>query len=104
MYAVVKVAGHQFRVQEGDKVHVPRLALEEGAKHRIDDVLLVGSEAGIQLGTPKVQGAAVDVTVVGHGRGDKGIVFKMKRRKNYRRRKGHRQDYTQLQIDGIVNN
>lgn len=102
MYAVVDIAGQQFQVEEGAVLRVPLLDLEEGAKQSFSDVLLVRSESDTLVGSPHVAGASVEATVVGHGRGDKIIVFKMKRRKNYRRRNGHRQDFTEIKIDGIV--
>ncbi|HCL29060.1 MAG TPA: 50S ribosomal protein L21 [Candidatus Latescibacteria bacterium] len=102
MYAVVDIAGQQFQVEEGAVVRVPLLDLEEGVKQTFSDVLLVRSETDTLVGSPHVAGASVEATVVGHGRGDKIIVFKMKRRKNYRRRNGHRQEFTEIKIDGIV--
>jgi len=103
MNAVVRIAGKQVQVDKGLRVKVPRLALEEGAQQEFTDVLLVSSDDGeTVVGTPTVEGATVRATVVGHGRGKKVIIFKMKRRKNYRRRNGHRQDYTEIQIDDIV--
>jgi len=102
MYAVVDIAGQQFQVEEGAVLRVPRLDLEEGAKQTFSNVLLVRSDNETLVGSPHIAGAAVEATVVGHVRGDKIIIFKMKRRKNYRRRNGHRQDYTEIKIDGIV--
>lgn len=102
MYAVVTIAGQQVQVEEGAVVRVPRLQLAEGEKHVLSDVLLVRTDSGTSVGSPHVEGASVQATVIAHGRGEKIIVFKMKKRKNYRRRKGHRQGYTELQIDGIV--
>ncbi len=102
MYAVVDIAGQQVRVEKGAVVRVPRLDLEEGAKQVLPEVLLVRNDSGTRVGSPHVQGASVEATVLGHGRGEKIVVFKIKRRKNYRRRNGHRQDYTELKIDGIV--
>lgn len=102
MYAVVDIAGQQVQVEEGAVVRVPRLELEEGAKHTVTDVLLLRTDDTTQVGSPHVDGATVEATVVGHGRDDKIIVFKMKRRKNYRRRNGHRQDFTELKIDEIA--
>lgn len=102
MYAVVDIAGQQFQVEEGAVLRVPRLNLEEGAKQTFSNVLLVRSDNDTLVGSPHVVGAAVEATVVSHVRGDKIIIFKMKRRKNYRRRNGHRQDYTEIKIDGIV--
>ena len=102
MYAVIRIGSHQFQVEEGATVRVPRLDADEGAKQTLTDVLLVRGDAATHVGTPTVEGASVEATVVGHGKADKIIVFKMKRRKNYRRRNGHRQQYTDLKIDGIL--
>ena len=102
MYAVIRIGSHQFQVEEGATVRVPGLDADEGAKQTLTDVLLVRGHAATHVGTPTVEGASVEATVVGHGKADKIIVFKMKRRKNYRRRNGHRQQYTDLKIDGIV--
>lgn len=102
MYAVVEIAGQQVRVGKGQHLRVPKLNLVEGANHQISEVLLLGDADSTQVGQPHVQGAEVQATVVGHGRGEKIIVFKMKRRKTYRRRNGHRQDYTEIRIDDIV--
>ena len=100
MYAVVDIAGSQYKVQEGDSIRVARLEAEEGASLTFDRVLLVGGDEP-KVGTPQVEGAAVEASVKGHGRSDKVVVFKMKRRKTYRRKNGHRQPYTELQIDKI---
>ena len=100
MYAVVDVAGSQYKVQEGDRIRVSRLGAEAGEKLTLDRVLLVGGE-DTRVGTPQVDGASVEASVLGHGRADKVVVFKMKRRKGYRRKNGHRQPYTEIQIDKI---
>ena len=103
MYAVVEIAGQQVRAEAGKSIRVPRLALDEGAKEDFPKVLLLSSGDGdTRIGTPTVEGALVRATVVGHGRGKKVVVFKMKRRKGYRNRNGHRQDYTEIQVDDIV--
>lgn len=103
MYAVVRIAGQQIHAEPGKRVRVPRLAAEAGGKQEFADVLLIATEDGhTRVGMPTVEGAAVRATVVGHGRGPKVVVFKMKRRKGYRRRAGHRQDYTEIAIDEIV--
>ena len=102
MYAVVDIAGQQVQVEKGAVVRVPRLALQEGDREVLSEVLLVRTDSGTHVGNPHVDGASVEATVLGHGRSEKIVVFKIKRRKNYRRRNGHRQDYTELQIDGIV--
>ena len=102
MYAVVNIAGHQVKVDKGQRLRVPRLAVEEGTTQKFTDVLLVSDDGETQIGSPTVQGATVSATIVGHGRGEKILVIKKKRRKKYRRRNGHRQDYTEIQIDEIV--
>jgi large subunit ribosomal protein L21 len=102
MHAVVRIAGTQVQVTKGQQIRVPKLALDPGAAQAFPEVLLVSSEAGILVGQPTVDGALVQTTVVGHGRGPKIVVFKMKRRKKYRRRNGHRQDFTELRVEDIV--
>lgn len=101
MYAVVDVAGSQYKVQEGDRIRVSRLGSEAGEKLTFDNVLMIGGNDAPKVGAPKVEGAAVEASVLGHGRESKVLVFKMKRRKGYRRKNGHRQPYTELQIDKI---
>ena len=102
MYAVVNVAGSQVRVQEGDRIRVPRLSAEQGAQIRLSDVLLVSREGEVSIGKPTVPGASVEARVATHGLGDKVIIFKLKRRKNYRRKRGHRQRFTELEIQRIA--
>lgn len=102
MYAVVKIAGTQVQVSKGQQVRVPRLALEPGVAQVFPEVLLVSSEEQTLVGQPTVVGASVQATVVGHGRGPKIVIFKMKRRKKYRRRTGHRQDFTEIRVEEIV--
>ena len=101
MYAVVEIAGMQVKVAQGDRVRVSRLQAEAGERVRLDRVLLVCQDNGTRVGTPHVPGAAVEVSVLRHGQDKKVIVFKMKRRKGYRRKNGHRQRFTELQIEGI---
>ena len=101
MYAIVEIAGQQFKVEEGRKVYVHRLATEEGAKIEFDQVLLVDNNGEIKIGTPVVEGAKVTATVLQHLKGDKVIVFKKKRRKTFKRKNGHRQYLTQIQIESI---
>ena len=101
MYAIVEIAGQQFKVEEGRKVYVHRLATEEGAKIEFDQVLLVDNNGEIKIGTPVVEGAKVTATVLQHLKGDKVIVFKKKRRKTFKRKNGHRQCLTQIQIESI---
>ncbi|PIQ76576.1 50S ribosomal protein L21 [Candidatus Peregrinibacteria bacterium CG10_big_fil_rev_8_21_14_0_10_49_24] len=102
MFAVVDIAGFQEKVSEGDKLRVPTLQAEEGNSVTFDKVLmLVKGDSDMKIGTPYVSGAAVEVKVMGHGRGDKIRVFSMKRRKRYRRVYGHRQGYTDIEVTKI---
>ena len=101
MYAVIRTGGKQLRVAKDDVIRVEKLAAEDGAEITLDDVLMLGDGSDTTIGTPLVEGASVSATVLEQTRGDKIIVFKKKRRKNYRRRKGHRQDLTVLRIDAI---
>ncbi|HYO91533.1 MAG TPA: 50S ribosomal protein L21 [Pyrinomonadaceae bacterium] len=98
-YAIIKSGGKQFRVEEGQQVRVPLMDKEVGSTVELD-VLLLGGDSP-QVGAPVVDGARVAATVVDHGRDTKIIVFKKKRRKQYKRTRGHRQDYTTLKIDSI---
>ncbi len=102
MFAVVKIAGFQFKVQKGQKVYVHRLPQNEGAQVTFDEVLLVENEGNVTVGKPTVSGASVSATIVQHLKDDKVIVFKKKRRKGYKKKNGHRQSLTQIQIDGIT--
>jgi large subunit ribosomal protein L21 len=101
MFAVIKTGGKQYRVAENDVIRVERLDGEAGASVTLDQVLMVGEGDSVTVGTPTVDGASVAAEVVEQGRGPKIIVFKKKRRQNYRRKKGHRQDLTTLKITGI---
>ena len=101
MYAVIDVLGSQVKIQEGDRIKVPRMKAESGEKVTLDRVLFVARGKEVHIGTPKLEGATVEATVVGHGKDKKIFVFKMKRRKGYRRKTGHRQQFTELQIEGI---
>jgi large subunit ribosomal protein L21 len=98
-YAIIRSGGKQFRVEEGQQVRVPLMDQEVGSTVELDVLLLGGDES--KVGTPMVDGARVAATVVDHGRDTKIIVFKKKRRKQYKRTRGHRQDYTTLKIDSI---
>jgi large subunit ribosomal protein L21 len=100
-FAVIGTGGKQYRVSEGDVLPVERLEGSAGDSVTFDDVLLVGSESGVSVGTPRVDGAAVRATIVDQTRGPKLIVFKKKRRKHYKRTRGHRQDLTLVRIDAI---
>ena len=102
MYAVIVTGGKQYRVQKGETVRVERLAADEGAKVEFDNVLMVGEGEDVNVGTPYVKGGKVSAKVKSHGRDRKVKVVKFKRRKNYLRTKGHRQDYTEVEITGIA--
>ncbi|MBP5995449.1 MAG: 50S ribosomal protein L21 [Crocinitomicaceae bacterium] len=101
MYAIVEIAGQQFKVQKDQKVFVHRLAAEAGANLEFDRVLLVDNDGKITLGAPAIEGAIVTATVIDHVKGDKVIIFKKKRRKGYRKRNGHRQQFTAITITNI---
>jgi large subunit ribosomal protein L21 len=102
MYAVIKTGGKQYKVSAGEKLRVEQLAADVGAELVIDQVLAVGSGDQFAIGSPLVSGASVSVTVLSHGRGDKVRIFKMRRRKHYQKRQGHRQNYTELFIGKIA--
>lgn len=102
MYAIVTIAGQQFKVQKDQFVYVHRLEGEEGASVNFDNVLLTGNGDKITVGAPAVKGASVSATIVSHVKGDKVIVFKKKRRKGYQKSNGHRQYFTKIQISGIT--
>lgn len=102
MYAIVEIAGHQFKVEKDQKVFVNRLSTEEGKKVSFDNVLLIGDGNNVTLGAPAIDGAQVGAKVVKHLKGDKVIVFKKKRRKGYRVKKGHRQALSEIVIESIV--
>ena len=101
MFAVVEVAGKQYKVAPKDKIMVPTLNEKPGTKIRLDRVLMLGDEKSVSVGRPLVSGAVVEATLVEHARMDKVIVFKKKRRKGYRVRRGHRQGYSQIEILSI---
>lgn len=102
MYAIVEIAGQQFKVERGNKVYVHRLDANEGAKVEFDKVFLIENAGKISVGAPTVDGARVAATVVEHVKGDKVIVFKKKRRKGYQKWNNHRQSFTQILIQGIL--
>ncbi|WP_190810064.1 50S ribosomal protein L21 [Flagellimonas sp. S3867] len=102
MYAIVEMAGQQFKVAKDQKVYVHRLQTEEGKKVTFDKVLLLDDEGNVTIGAPVIEGAAVEAKVVKHLKGDKVIVFKKKRRKGYRVKNGHRQSLTEIVVEGIV--
>ncbi len=101
MYAVIKTGGKQYKVATGEKIKVEQIAADVGQEIVIDQVLAVGIGSTITVGTPLVSGATVTVTVLSQGRHDKVRIFKMRRRKHYQKRQGHRQNYTEIQI-GVI--
>lgn len=101
MYAIVNIAGQQFKVSKEQKVFVHRLEAEEGAQVEFNEVLLTDDEGNVKVGTPVIDGATVKAKVLSHLRGDKVLVFKKKRRKGYQKMNGHRQYLTQIQIEEI---
>jgi large subunit ribosomal protein L21 len=102
MYAVIKSGGKQYRVESGKQVRVEALAAEVGSAIAFEEVLLVGAGDSVKVGAPLVSGAKVKGTVVAHGRGDKVKIFKLRRRKHYQKSQGHRQNYTEVRIDDIL--
>jgi large subunit ribosomal protein L21 len=101
MYAVFKTGGKQYRATTGDVIKVEKIEAEKGATLELDQVLMVGEGEDVKIGAPFLEGGKVTVTVLDHGRRDKINVIKFKRRKNYRRKIGHRQYFTQIEITGI---
>ena len=102
MYAIVEIAAKQFKVQENTKVYVPHLSADVDSTLTLDRVLLVSGDDGILVGAPLVDGVTISAKVLRHVKGDKILVFKKKRRKRYKVKRGHRQQYTQLLIDRIA--
>jgi large subunit ribosomal protein L21 len=101
MYAIVRTGGKQYRVAQGDTLRVEKLPAEKGGSVELSDVLLIGGDGGVRVGQPTISGAKVTAEVMEQGRGKKLIVYKFKRRKNYRRKNGHRQAFTLLKITEI---
>ena len=101
MYAVIKTGGKQYRVAAGEKLKIEQIPAEVGAEITLDQVLMVGAGEAVKIGAPLVAGAAVKATVLAQGRHDKVKIFKMRRRKHYQKHQGHRQNYTEIRIDGI---
>jgi len=103
MYAVFQTGGKQFRAEPGTRIRVPTLDAEPGDTVTFDHVLIAGDGSeNVQVGTPVVEGASVKAEVLRHGRGDKVIVFKRKRRKGYRKKQGHRQNFTEIRVDEVA--
>jgi len=101
MYAVIRNGGKQYRVTPGDVIRVEKMEAEAGQTVDLNPVLMIGDDQGSRVGNPVLQGASVTATVKSHGRADKVKIFKMRRRKHYRKTTGHRQYYTELEITGI---
>jgi large subunit ribosomal protein L21 len=101
MYAIVEIAGQQFKVEEGKKIFVHRMDASEGDNVEFEDVLLIDKDGAVTVGEPVIENTIVEGKVLGHARGDKVIIFKKKRRKGYQKRSGHRQDFTQVEILSI---
>lgn len=102
MFAIVSIAGQQFKVEEGQQIFVHRLAANEGDSVTFDSVNLLDNGGQVKIGTPNVSGASVKASVLTHIKGDKVIVFKKKRRKGYRKKNGHRQQFTKIKIESIA--
>ncbi len=102
MYAIVEIAGQQFKVEENRYIFVHRLSEEAGSAVEFDNVMLIDNDGDIQVGAPKVEGAVVKGKVLEHVKGDKVVVFKKKRRKGYKVRNGHRQQFSKVMIESIA--
>ncbi len=102
MYAVIRTGGKQYRVVAGEKIKVEQMPAEVGAEITLDQVLMVGEGESVTIGTPLVAGAKVTAKVIAQGRGPKVEIFKMRRRKHYQKHQGHRQNFTELEINGIA--
>lgn len=102
MYAIVDIAGQQFKVEKNQELYVHRLEGKEGSKVEFDQVLLIDNGGKVTVGAPKIDGAKVDAKIISHLKGDKVLVFKKKRRKGYQKLNGHRQYMTKIQIENIT--
>lgn len=102
MYAIVEIAGQQFKIEKDQKIFVHRLKAEEGSQVKFDRVMLIDNDGSVKVGAPTVSGAEVTATVLNHLKGDKVLVFKKKRRKSYQKMNGHRQYLTSIKIDSIT--
>ena len=102
MYAVIKTGGKQYRVAPGENIKIEQIPADVGAQIVLDQVLMVSDGDAVQLGNPLVAGAKVSATVLGHGRGEKVKIFKLRRRKHYQKTQGHRQNYTEIRVDSIA--
>jgi large subunit ribosomal protein L21 len=101
MYAIVDISGKQFKVEKDQKIFAPLMEGKEGAKVEFDKVMLIDNDGKVKVGAPTVKGSKVSGKILGHVKGDKVIVFKKKRRKGYKVKNGHRQDYTEVLIENI---
>ncbi|MDB5821222.1 MAG: rplU [Rhizobacter sp.] len=101
MYAVIKTGGKQYKVAAGEKIKIEQITADVGQAIVIDQVLAIGSGADLQIGSPLVAGATVSATVLSHGKHDKVRIFKMRRRKHYQKRQGHRQTFTEIEISAV---
>ena len=101
MYAVIKSGGKQYKVAAGEKLRIEQIPTQVGEKVSLDQVVMVSQGDKVSIGSPLVNGAVVSATVLGHGRADKVKIFKMRRRKHYQKRQGHRQNFTEVMIDEI---
>ena len=101
MYAVIKTGGKQYRVAAGEKLKIEQIPADVGTEVILDQILMIGEGESVQVGTPFLVGASVKVTVLSQGRHKKVTIFKMRRRKHYQKHQGHRQNYTEIRIDGI---
>ena len=102
MYAVIKTGGKQYKVSVGDKLKVEQIPADIDSTIELSEVLMIADGDAVKVGTPFVSGAKVTATVVGHGRGEKIRIFKMRRRKHYQKHQGHRQNFTEIRIDAIA--
>lgn len=101
MYAIIETGGKQYRVQEGDTLYIEKLDVNAGDTYNFDKVLAVSNDNGLQFGSPVVSGAVVQASVVENGKGPKVVIFKYKRKKDYRKKQGHRQPFTKVKIEKI---
>lgn len=101
MYAVIETGGKQYKVKEGEEIRIEKLDVEEGNEYKFDKVMLISKDGDLKIGKPYLEGAGVDSTVVKHDKGKKIIVYKYKPKKDYKKKQGHRQPYTQVKIEKI---
>ncbi|MBI2618900.1 MAG: 50S ribosomal protein L21 [Ignavibacteriales bacterium] len=102
MYAVIEIAGQQFTVSEADKIHIPKLESKVGSNVKFDKILLIGDDKQTKIGTPYLDGSHVEAKILGHIKDDKITVFKKKRRKGYKVERGHRQQYTHIEVTKVA--